>query len=350
LYPAHTHAPDCGGNERASSSGIVIFCQILHRQLLGISIRIPSAWIFFTGHDCSATFKAIMKSIKRSVVCPVCSHPAGFQLSLAQYAIWYCFFCSTGFTHPVPRNIASYYTHDYWYGSGILMKTKAFVFRLAQKRRLCWILKYYKRGDVLDVGAGMGIFGRELTKHGFNVTSIDAAFAKLDNPAVQNIDFLSWITSKRYDVVVFWESLEHVNDPDAYLMKAKSLLKPNGKVFIEYPRYGCIESVVFGKYWYDLDIPRHLFHFTFKGMDRLLLRTGFKIIHHAGIMAFDYAPWGCAQSIVSLLLRKPPFQARRDMTMLRLFVLLPFLVAGELLEVVLFLCGQSPIQLVVAKK
>ena len=291
-----------------------------------------------------------MKKLKGSVVCPVCHHSAEYQLSLGQFTLWFCPLCRIGFTHPQPLHFASYYEHEYWYGSGMLSKAKEFVFRVAQKRRLSWIRRYYARGDVLDVGAGMGIFGQELAQLGFDVTSIDTPFAKLDNPDVQNIDFLSWKTSKRFDAIVFWESFEHVPDPDAYLMKAKRLLKPNGKLFIEYPRYGCVESVWFGRYWYDLDIPRHLFHFTVNGMDRLLLRHGYKTVRHTGIMACDYAPWGCAQSLISFVLREPPFLTRRDMTIPRLFVLLPFLLVSELIEIVLFLYGQSPIQLVVAQK
>jgi glycosyltransferase involved in cell wall biosynthesis len=289
---------------------------------------------------------------KQHVSCPVCHqwYLVAHRLHLGKFTLWFCHACQIGFTYPQPHDIGAYYEHDYWYAPGILGSLKALVFRLAQKRRIYWILQYFKKGTILDVGAGMGIFGRDLTRFGFNITSIDTPYAKLNDPTIQLVDFIKWKTSKRFDAVVFWESFEHIPDPVAYVTKAKNLLKPNGRLFIEYPRYGCVESDLFGRYWYDLDIPRHLFHFSFNGMDQLLLHQGLKRVHHKGIMAFDYAPWGFAQSLMSFILREPPFLHRRDMSLTRLFLLLPFLFVGEILEVALFLCGQSPIQFVVAKK
>lgn len=237
------------------------------------------------------------------------------------FSLRYCQNCHIGFTYPVPGDMASYYPKEYWNPSGILGWAKAIVFRIAQKRRVHWVRAQVKQGNVLDVGSGSGQFGRALGPK-FTVTSIDPYY---QGEGVLQKNFLTWKTTKKFDAIVFWESLEHVSDPVSYLAKAKMLLKPGGLLFVEYPRYGCLESRIFGARWFHLDMPRHLVHFTDMGIEKMLSRVGYTIITQSGIWAFDYAPWGLVRNVL----------------------LFPI---GVVLAWVLFLSGESPIGLIVAKK
>lgn len=238
-----------------------------------------------------------------------------------EFSLWYCQHCRIAYTYPTPQNMAIYYPKKYWHPSGILGWAKAIVFSIAQKRRVHWVRAQVKQGNVLDVGSGSGQFGRALGPK-FTVTSIDPYY---QGEGVLQKNFLTWKITKKFDAIVFWESLEHVSNPKAYLVKAKNLLKSGGFIFIEYPRYGCLESRVFGSHWFHLDIPRHLVHFTDIGIKKMLTRVGYTIITQSGVLAFDYAPWGLVQNVF----------------------LVPF---GVCVAVIEHLFGQSPIGLVVAKK
>jgi 2-polyprenyl-3-methyl-5-hydroxy-6-metoxy-1,4-benzoquinol methylase len=56
--------------------------------------------------------------------------------------------------------------------------------------------------------------------------------------------------------------IEHVRDPVQELIKARSLLKDNGVIFIETPNTDSWDFKVFNRYWGGLHTPRHTFLFN----------------------------------------------------------------------------------------
>lgn len=293
----------------------------------------------------------LFAKLPKEAICPICQTPALVEKywQRGAYGVYRCHICRNGFIWPFPSHIEQFYTPIYYQLPGLLGNLKNAVFSWAQKRRSNWLKQYYQQGDVLDVGSGSGRFGRTLGST-FRVINMDPYYEG-NTASVIKQDFLTWKTSKRFDAITFWESLEHTPDPAVYLRRAVDLLKPRGTIFIEYPRWwDSLEAKLFGKYWFHLDVPRHLFHFTDSGMKHLLAQEGFTVIRHTGVLAFDYAPWGFAQSLASWVIGQAPFLERRDVSLWRLLLLLPFLLIGEVCEVGLFLFGQSPIGLVVACK
>lgn len=271
--------------------------------------------------------------------------------SLSQWSILFCRYCRIAFTHPQPTDISKYYGKDYWQPPGLLGKLKLIIFRLAQHRRINWIQKYLSSNvQILDVGAGEGIFGTELAKLGYQVTSLDTTFAHVQNKAVEKVDFLTWDRHQKFAAITFWESFEHVATPASYLTKAKKLLKSDGLLFIEYPRYDCWEANFFGRIWFNLDLPRHLYHFTETGLHQLLKDQGFTVIAAKGIWAAEYSPWGLVYSFISRLTRKPLNEKFRYGLTLQIFLFTPLFLLATIIEFILFLLGASPIGLIVAKK
>lgn len=63
------------------------------------------------------------------------------------------------------------------------------------------------------------------------------------------------------DAVVMSHVLEHVRDPVATLREARRVLRPSGVVVIETPNVASLGRRLFGPYWYEWDVPRHLFLF-----------------------------------------------------------------------------------------
>lgn len=99
---------------------------------------------------------------------------------------------------------------------------------------------------VLDVGCGNGIrMTLPIGEQGYSLTGIDfhKPSLKYANGAnrLQNVKFvvqdvmsLSAIRS-RYDVILFADILEHVENPRQLLMDARSILKPNGVILVCIP-------------------------------------------------------------------------------------------------------------------
>ena len=78
-----------------------------------------------------------------------------------------------------------------------------------------------------------------------------------------------------YDVVVFRQSLEHVSDPESDLRRAHGALRDGGVAIVSVPNFGCWQSRRFGACWFQLDLPRHRFHFNANALRTMLARAGF---------------------------------------------------------------------------
>lgn len=212
--------------------------------------------------------------------------------------------CKNGFIYPVPANLSRYYPKIYWQYPRQLSYIRSTLHNLLQIRRKKWVEKYIKSGSILDVGAGEGVFGKIMGAD-FQVTNLESPFAEVSNKDVIRTDFLKWKTNKKFDGIVFLESLEHVPSPQEYLKKAKSLLNKGGYIFVECPRFDSWESRLFKDKWFHLDIPRHLAHLTRKGLRILALRNNLKVVSQSGMLIYEFSPYCFTVSLMLLLKIKP---------------------------------------------
>lgn len=284
------------------------------------------------------------------VKCPNCTVSETFhKFNSNKFQIYFCKKCFNGFTYPVPENLSKYYSDNYWLSTGFIGVFKNTIYRFSQLRRKYWIRKFLKKGDILDVGSGEGIFSK-LLKEGYKVTSLDVPSSKIKNPNVIKVDFLKWNPKKKFDAIVFWESLEHTQYPQKYLKKASSILKKGGYIFIEYPQSDCWEARLFKNYWFHLDPPRHLSHLTPDGLDKILSRTRLTTYSHYGVFAFEYTVGGFVESMLNLLPSRPNDFFKNSKNSFFILLLLPLIIIATFIETILFIIGQSPIYLTVAKK
>ena len=97
--------------------------------------------------------------------------------------------------------------------------------------------------NVLDIGCGGGLLSEPMCRLGANVTAIDASnknitianlHAKKNNLKINYIcsspEKLK--TSKKFDVILNMEIVEHVEDVDFFLESCANLLKKNGLMFV----------------------------------------------------------------------------------------------------------------------
>ena len=102
--------------------------------------------------------------------------------------------------------------------------------------------KYSEKIKILEVGPGVGINIDILQKYGdVDILDIDTYFINLikDNKRldIKNIyqDFSE--IKEKYDLVVFLDVLEHVEDYETFLLDIKSLLEKDGIAILSVPGY-----------------------------------------------------------------------------------------------------------------
>ncbi len=199
--------------------------------------------------------------------------------------------------------LSKFYSLDY-YPQGIISKI---IFDLFSIVRVSKISKYKKRGDVLDIGCGDGRFLLSCKKKGYGVYGIEGSVAarqvaKSKGIFVYSKGFLKEnFKGKKFDVITLWQVLEHIDDPNVYLKKIKSILKKEGLLYIGVPNIESSQYKLFRKNWFHLDMPRHLFAYSPKTLRGMLEKNSFKVIKidHDYL---EYNPLGFVQSFFNLIL------------------------------------------------
>lgn len=80
----------------------------------------------------------------------------------------------------------------------------------------------------------------------------------------------------QFDLIVASHTLEHLHQPLFALQRLNDWAKPNAWLSVAVPDASSLLFRVFGAAWYDLDLPRHLFHFTPDTLRELLTRAGWQ--------------------------------------------------------------------------
>jgi SAM-dependent methyltransferase len=79
-----------------------------------------------------------------------------------------------------------------------------------------------------------------------------------------------------FDVITAFDVLEHVYDPREFLEQVQMWLRPGGIFFAKLPNIDSWEAKIFGTYWYGLELPRHLSHFSVESLRNLVCDLGFR--------------------------------------------------------------------------
>lgn len=142
----------------------------------------------------------------------------------------------------------------------------------------------------LELGCSHGAFLIQLRKHGWECVGIEPASEVATRAAQRGFDVhvgsLEVVVAtdpqtfapNSFDAVFAWMVIEHLHDPIAPLRLVRELLKPSGTLSFSVPNFGCWERRAFGRFWYALQLPTHLQHFTSTSLRRLLEISGFELL------------------------------------------------------------------------
>lgn len=234
------------------------------------------------------------------ITCPACGSTAitnilsvkDFTVSKETFAIAECNDCTLRFTQDIPdaAAIAPYYRSEDYIShtntsKGLINRLYQAVRKrtIAGKRKLIQRFTGLDKGRLLDVGSGTGVFAGEMKKQGWQVTGLEPdagarAIAKQVNAIeLSDIDDFYKTGIGTFDAITLWHVLEHVHDLQGYTRRLKELLNEKGRLFIAVPNYTSADAAIYKEYWAAYDVPRHLYHFSPRSIQRLMQKHGLQV-------------------------------------------------------------------------
>ena len=138
-------------------------------------------------------------------------------------------------------------------------------------------------GRLLDVGCGAGKSLQAMADLGWDATGVDVSAAAVEACRERGLNVIhsdlagAAFPEASFDVVTMRHSLEHTHDPLATLREARRVLGPDGELIVELPNIASLPAKAFGEYWFGLEPPRHLCHFSARTLARALAEAGLKL-------------------------------------------------------------------------
>jgi len=211
-----------------------------------------------------------------NIPCPICktgtvhrysdvSNRSEWRIYGESYSLVQCDDCKTVHTAPLPKQSAleRLYKNDFnyqWYQDHLAAKMKDARIRFDE----------YSGSlgkTVLDFGGGLGYFSSVARSHGRESMTYDP-YIQADNQ-VRTL----------WDSIVALHVLEHSNDPEKLLIAINERLKPGGTLILAVPNFLSDGYKTLGMRWVWAQPPLlHIFHFTGKGLRKLVEVCGFDVV------------------------------------------------------------------------
>ena len=230
--------------------------------------------------------------------CPVCQSQTlketltvkDYTVSQEEFKIVTCKKCGFRFTNPRPDGdaIGEYYKAESYIShtntsKGLISKIYQEVRKFTLKGKLNLINRLSpKKGKLLDVGCGTGMFLDVARENGWKVNGIEPdagarAIAEKTNQIKINDEVLLSFQHETFDVISLWHVLEHIHQLNETIEWLKARLSKNGSLIIAVPNHESKDANIYQEHWAAYDVPRHLYHFSQNSIKELFAKYGFEL-------------------------------------------------------------------------
>jgi SAM-dependent methyltransferase len=190
---------------------------------------------------------------------------------------------------PAPAALRQVYGADYWKSPDSVLRgyedypgDEANIRRTFRRRLKRVQALNGAPGRWLDVGCAFGFLLQEAQLAGWEVQGLEWSAPAASQAPLEVRDHIqvgsfqeAEFVENTWDVISFWDYLEHSPNPKADLQKAQRLLKPGGWLSIVIPDAGSWLARWMGPRWEEFKKPQeHLYFFTGKQLAALCARLG----------------------------------------------------------------------------
>ncbi len=220
-------------------------------------------------------------------ICPICQEGKQFkfiedyQRRSDKFSLFECKSCETQFWMPFENPGAEWYGKSNRYEIIDILKPK--IYKEYHKRFLSIYKNFPQNTKVLELGCGTGEFLAELQKRGCQVWGVDfdknaikvaKKYFDLKNVfALSFDDFFQRRDLPQFDVITFFEVIEHLDNPLEFIQNVKKILKPDGKIILSTP---CRDRFLVGLAHWDFP-SHHLTRWNKTAISNLFQKINFSI-------------------------------------------------------------------------
>jgi SAM-dependent methyltransferase len=181
---------------------------------------------------------------------------------------------------PKPEEMGRHYTEDY---HKAIVAGGEWAGARRWKDQVKMISQHKSGGAILDIGCSSGGFlgamkGPAWKLYGIEMEESTAERARAITGAEVFVGdaVAAPFLPGSFDVITAFDLLEHVYAPRQFLAKVLEWLKPGGIFYAMMPNIDSWEAKLFGSYWYGLELPRHLSHFSPASIRYVMTELGFE--------------------------------------------------------------------------
>jgi 2-polyprenyl-3-methyl-5-hydroxy-6-metoxy-1,4-benzoquinol methylase len=177
-------------------------------------------------------------------------------------------------------------------------------FLMRTKEKASLVRSFKKSGDLLEIGYADGLLLNEL-KGDFNISGIDIsrsafeiAVKSIDRARLKIADIETHEFTAKYDVILAFDVLEHLKNPESVMLKLKKALKKNGLLIFSAPNnHGIFGTLVTSAMnFFD---RTHVSAFKRRNWIQILSSLGFRSIAEINVTIFGYMRHGFSKYFAS---------------------------------------------------
>lgn len=190
-----------------------------------------------------------------------------------EFSIVKCLSCGLVFVNPRPDvyEMSNYYPNGYHANRDTVEHRKRYEIQTQ-------FLPVLENESVLDIGCAYGDFllylkekYKKIEMYGCDLFSDSFKSKEINFKNMALVD--AGYKDSQFDLITAWAVFEHLHDPDSYFKEVKRILKSGGKfVFLV-----TNSESLYGRMAYIEDVPRHLYHFSKKTLQKYAIKHGLKI-------------------------------------------------------------------------